>query len=282
MTTADKPVLPSQTIDFTVPNPSATAQLSLPLYQGAGYRADFKTWALLRNGGFMKFNLRVGQAIPVLLQGSLCASLVDGKANCPISITVNGRTFVASYADTNPNFHPMSWTIPEDMIVAGDNTIVFQLLDSASTQLFINAMGAASAVLPSQGIDFTVPQPKASAQLSLPLYQGAGYRSDFKTWSLVEGGGFMKFNLKISEAVPVELGLTVCASLTGGKANCPISIRVNGRDFLARYDDQDPHFHPVSWTIPSSLLQSGDNEIRVTLLGEATTQLFISHAAVTG
>jgi hypothetical protein len=36
-------ILPEQTIDFSVPNPQATAQFSLPLYQGAGYLGDFHT-----------------------------------------------------------------------------------------------------------------------------------------------------------------------------------------------------------------------------------------------
>jgi len=44
-------ILTKQTIDFSVPNPSATSQFSLPLYQGAGYREDFKTWSLLVMAG---------------------------------------------------------------------------------------------------------------------------------------------------------------------------------------------------------------------------------------
>jgi hypothetical protein len=276
------PVLPLQAIDFTVPNPSASAQLSLPLYQGAGYRADFKTWALLQDGGFMKFNLNVSQPIPVQLVATLCASLVGGQANCPISITVNGQTFVPSYADTNPNFHPVTWTIPQTMIVAGNNTIVFTLLASATTQLFMNYLCVSDAVLPTQGIDFSVPNPAASAQLSLPLYQGAGYRADFKTWALLESGGFMKFNLLVCVAIRVDILPNVCASLVGGKANCPISVTVNGQPFVPSYADTNPNFHPVKWVIPQSMITAGNNTIVFTLLPSATTQLFINYVTVSG
>ena len=136
---AEAGVLPKQTIDFSVPNPSATAQLSLPLYQGAGYRADYKTWSLLVDGGFMKFDLQLGQAIPVRLTLSVAAALVNGKANCPISIDVNGQNLVSGYSDTNANFHDVSWEIPESMLRSGSNSIVVTLDHGASTQLFINA-----------------------------------------------------------------------------------------------------------------------------------------------
>jgi hypothetical protein len=88
----------------------------------------------------MRFNLSLGQAIPVTFTLSLAAALVDGKANCPISITVNGSSFVSGYNDTNPNFHEQPWTIPQDRLHAGDNTIQVTLDLSATTQIFINAV----------------------------------------------------------------------------------------------------------------------------------------------
>ncbi len=276
------PILPTQTIDFTVPNPAATAQLSLPLYQGAGYRADFRTWSLLVSGGFMKFNLNVAQPVPVAFTPTICASLVDGKANCPISITVNGHVLVSSYADTNPSFHPVTWTIPPAMLVPGNNTIQVTLLQSATTQLFINHVTVANAVLPTQAIDFTVPNPAATAQLSLPLYHGAGYRSDFHTWSLLQDGGFMKFNLAVSAPIPVQLMPTICAALVDGRANCPISITVNGIVLVPSYADTNANFHNVSWMIPAGLLHAGNNAIVFTLLPTATTQLFINRVSVSG
>jgi len=275
-------ILPRQTIDFSVPNPSATAQLSLPLYQGAGYRADFKTWSLLHNGGFMLFRLYVSEAIPVQLTLSAAASLVNGQSNCPITITVNGAVFVSSYSDHNPNFHPVSWVIPANLLRAGDNDIRITLDMSATTQLFINAVTVDQAVLSTQTIDFSVPNPSATAQLSLPLYQGAGYRSDFRTWSLLVNGGFMRFNLSLGQAVPVTFTLSLAASLVNGQANCPISITVNGSAFVSGYSDKNPNFHPQSWEIPQSLLTAGNNTIQVTLDQSATTQLFINAVTVSG
>jgi hypothetical protein len=130
--------LPKQTIDLSVPNPPP--QLWLLLYKDAGYRDDFHTWSLARNGGFLLFRLRLSGAIPVLLTLSACASLDHGKANCPIAITVNGTSFVPRYSDHDPNFHNVSWVIPKSLLRAGDNDIQVTLDLSATTQLFINAV----------------------------------------------------------------------------------------------------------------------------------------------
>ena len=275
-------VLPKQTINLSVPNPSATPQLSMPLYQGAGYRADFKTWSLLVNGGFMLYRLYISEAIPVQLTLSVAASLVGGQSNCPITITVNGTAFVRSYSDHNPSFHNVSWVIPANLLRAGDNDIRVTLDMTASTQLFINAITVDQAVLSTQTIDFTVPNPSATAQLSMPLYQGAGYRADFKTWSLLVNGGFMRFNLSLGQAVPVQYTLSLAAALVGGQANCPISITVNGSVFVSGYSDKNANFHLQTWEIPQSLLRAGDNTIQVTLDASATTQLFINAVTVSG
>lgn len=273
-------VLPRQTINFSIPNPSATSQLSLPLYQGAGYRKDYETWSLLVSGGFMRFNLNISEAIPVDFIMNICASLVDGQANCPISITVNGSSFVNSYSDHNANFHDEGWTIPANLLHTGVNEIVVRLDYSATTQLFIKAVTVERAVLTKQTIDFSVPNPSATSQLSLPLYQGAGYRADYKTWSLLVNGGFMKFNLSIAEAEPVIFALSLAAALVGGKANCPISITVNSQSFISGYRDTNANFHEQLWTIPASMLKSGNNEIIVSLDMDASTQLFINAVTV--
>lgn len=275
-------ILPNQTIDFSVPNPKATAQLSLPLYQGAGYRPDFKTWSLLVCGGFMKFNLTLPQAIPVDLTLTLCASLVGGQANCPITITVNGQSFVNSYSDHNPNFHQQKFVIPQTLLHPGDNEIIIRLDYSATTQLFIQAVTVDQAVLSQQTIDFSVPNPIATAQLSLPLYQGAGYRPDFKTWSLLVNGGFFKLNLAVGEAIPVILTLGLCAALVDGKANCPISITVNGNSVVKGYRDTDCNFHSKAFNIAQKWLQAGNNEIRISLDADASTQMFINAVTVSG
>jgi hypothetical protein len=275
-------VLPKQTIDFKVPNPSATAQLSLPLYQGAGYRADFKTWSLLVNGGFMLFNLNLSEAIPVAFTLSVAASLVNGQSNCPITITVNGAVFVKSYSDHNDNFHPVSWTIPAAMLHTGDNRIQVTLDASATTQLFINATTVDQAVLPVETINLSVPEPNRTPQFWLQAHSGAGYRADFKTWSLLTNGGFLLFDVSLGTAIPVQLTLSLCASLVGGKANCPITITVNNRPFVAGFKDTNDNFHPFTWEIPQNLLRAGLNTVQVTLDPSASTQIFVNQAVVSG
>lgn len=275
-------ILEKQTIDFSVPNPQQTKQLSLPLYQGAGFRSDFSTWSLLVNGGFMKFNLNIQEAIPVDMTMVICASLVNGQANCPVSVKVNGQAFINSYSDHNANFHNWDNTIPASLLHPGDNEIVISLDYSASTQLFIKAVTVDQAVLKTQTIDFSVPNPQQTQQLSLPLYQGAGYRSDFKTWSLLVNGGFFKLNLAIGEPIDVKLTLSICAALVGGKANCPISIYVNNNTLVDHYSDTNANFHPVDWVIPAKFLKASNNEIKIVLASDASTQLFINAVTVSG
>lgn len=273
--------LPNQTINFSVPNPSATANLSLPLYQGAGFRADFKTWSLLQGGGFMKFNLSLPTAIPVSWTMSVCASLVNGQANCPISISVNGKAFVRSYSDHNPNFHLVSWMIPAGLLTKGNNEVIVTLDQSATTQFFINAVTVDQAVLKPQAIDLTVPNPSESPNLSMPLYQGAGYRSDYRTWSLLMNGGFMRFNLDLSSAIDVNLSLDIASALVNGVANSPATITVNGKQFWS-IDPKNSGFQEYPKTIPSGMLQAGGNTIQLTLDASATGQLFINRISVAG
>lgn len=133
-------LLPSQTINFSVPNPSQTANLSLPLFQGAGFRSDFSTWSLLENGGFMQFNLNLSAPCRVAWGMSVCAALVNGVSNNPVSITVNGFPFITGYSDHNANFHPVQWVIPPSLLKAGNNNITVTLDSSASSQLFIQSV----------------------------------------------------------------------------------------------------------------------------------------------
>lgn len=273
--------LPLQTINFSVANPAATANLSLPLYQGAGYRSDFKTWSLLQGGGFMKFNLALTGVIPVSFSMSVCASLVNGIANCPISITVNGKAFVQSYSDHNASFHNVNWTIPASLLVTGNNEIVVTLDQSATTQFFINAVTVDQAVLATQSINLSVPNPSQSAQLSMPLYQGAGYRADFRTWSLLVNNGFMRFQLDLGEAIDVNLSMDLAAALVNGNANSPSSVSVNGTAFW-NLNPTSGNFEVVRNTIPASMLKPGSNTIELTLTPKATGQLFINDITVSG
>ncbi|MBC3875139.1 tyrosinase family protein [Undibacterium flavidum] len=134
--------------------------------------------------------------------------------------------------------------------------------------------------LPSQTINFSVANPTPSANLSLAKSQGAGFRSQYSTWSLTESTGFMQFNLQLSTPVRVAWSMVVCAALVDGEANNPISINVNGFSFIPDYVDQDPNFHTINWTIPPSLLNAGDNAITVTLLDSASSQFFIQSVTV--
>ncbi|OEK00273.1 hypothetical protein BFP97_01535 [Roseivirga sp. 4D4] len=273
--------LNAQTIDFSVADPKATSNLSLPLYQGADYRADFKTWSLIEGGGFMKFNLSLADAIPVAFSLNVAAALVDGKANCPITITVNGQTLVKSYSDHNPGFHEVTWTIPADRLTSGDNEVLVSLDQSATTQLFINATGVDQAVLANQSINLTIPNPSQSAQLSMPLYQGAGYRADFRTWSLLVNGGFMRFQLDLPEAIDVDLTVDVASALVNGKANSPSTITVNGKPFW-QMDPKNSGFEASTKTIPSGALKAGGNTIELSLDASASGQLFINEIGVYG
>ncbi len=134
--------------------------------------------------------------------------------------------------------------------------------------------------LPSQTMNFSVANPTPSSNLSLTKSQGAGFRSQYSTWSLMENAGFMQFNLQLSTPVRVAWSMTVCAALVDGKANNPISISVNGFPFIPDYVDQDPNFHTLNWAIPPSLLKAGDNLITVTLLSAASSQFFIQSVTV--
>ena len=219
--------------------------------------------------------------IPVAWTMNICAALVDGKANCPISITVNGESFVNSYSEHNANFHDVTWTIPADLLKNGDNEVRVTLDQSATTQLFIKAVGVDQAVLASQSIDLSIPNPSRTDQLSMPLYQGAGYRADYRTWSLLVNGGFMRFQLDIAEAIDVQLQLDICSALVGGNANSPSTVTVNGQSFW-ELNPTSGNFSPFTKTIPSSALKAGANIIELSLDGSATGQLFINKIGVYG
>jgi len=131
-----------QIIDFSVPNPSQTGNYSLPLYQGAGYRADFATWALLEVGGFMKFNLDVNSPANegVVLTFEMCSSTVDGKSDCPTTITFNGTEVVSNYDPHIASFYWASWYVVPDLIKQGANEVLVTLT-GGNTQVFIKAAG---------------------------------------------------------------------------------------------------------------------------------------------
>lgn len=147
-------ILPNQTIDLSVSDPSATQNLSIPFYQGAGYMPGNHCWALLVNGGFIRLNLNLPEAIDVDLSMSVVAALVEGHANCPITITVNGEILVQGYRDTNPGWHKVSWVIDKTKVRPGDNEIQITLDQDASTQFWIQSISVGNE-LPEQSIDLS-------------------------------------------------------------------------------------------------------------------------------
>ncbi|WP_138429826.1 phosphatidylinositol-specific phospholipase C domain-containing protein [Fodinibius saliphilus] len=125
-----------QTIDFTVPNPSKTTNYSLPLYQGCDYNSQYDCWSINYVNGFFKFNLELPKKQGVNLIFQLCSATVHGKSNCPIDITVNGELLVSSFDPHIDHFYDMVWSVPADMLKAGDNEIVMKLV-GGHTKVFM-------------------------------------------------------------------------------------------------------------------------------------------------
>jgi hypothetical protein len=98
------------------PRPGAHRVARAAAPPGAGYRADLRTWSLRPAGGFLRFHLCLPAPVPVQWTPTLAAGLVDGRINCPISITVNGKPLTASYAETSASFHPVTWVIPAKLL----------------------------------------------------------------------------------------------------------------------------------------------------------------------
>ena len=85
-----------------------------------------------------------------------------------------------------------------------------------------------------------------------------------------------------SSSIPVTLTMMLCAALANGKANCPFSIKANGNFIVKGFRYNDCNFHPVAFMIQENLLKAGNNEIIISLDGDATTQLFIKSATMSG
>lgn len=125
-----------QTIDFTVPNPAATANYSLTLYKGCQYNQAYNCWSINYVQGFFKFNLYLPKKQGVNLIFQLCSSTVNGTSNCPINITINGQLFVSGFDPHNYTFYDMVWSVPKEMLHDGNNEIVLVLV-GGSTKVFM-------------------------------------------------------------------------------------------------------------------------------------------------
>lgn len=125
-----------QTIDFSVPNPVATANYSLPLYQECDFNGAYRCWSINFVDGFFKFNLRLSQKQGVNLIFQLCSSVVNGVSNCPINIIVNGQLLVSGFDPHIINFYDMVWSVPAAMLNTGDNEIILKLI-GGNTKVFM-------------------------------------------------------------------------------------------------------------------------------------------------
>jgi len=275
-------VLPKQAIDFSIPNPSQTDNLSLPLYQGAGFDDYYRAWQLLVGGGFMKLNLDLVEPIATLLTLNECSMTVGSSSNNPFTITVNDRVLVAAFDDHNYNFHDVVHTIPAEWLRAGSNEIRITLDNNATSKVSFKSVGVQGVVLASQSMDLGVPEVSPTANLALASAAGCGYNSSFRSWQIERNGGAMQFNLKLAEPVDVTWTQTECSMTVGPSSANPISIKVNGQTLVSGFDDHNYNFHPVTWTIPYQWLKAGDNNVTISLDDNARSKVSISRVTVSG
>jgi len=86
--------------------------------------------------------------------------------------------------------------------------------------------------IPAQAVDLTVPNPKRTQNLSLPLMQGCEFNSEFKGCQIIVDEGFLKFNLELPSTQNIRLTLNQASMLVGGTS------RQSGHDYGQR-------LHPI-------------------------------------
>lgn len=132
--------LPTQTLDLSVQNVQNTANLSFHA-NGSIYRSDFRTWSLV-DGANLTVDLSLSQPINVTLELTTAAALVNGRANNPVTLKVNGNTIVGGFADTNATYHQVTWYLPSYYLKSGSNQLVLSLDSGATTQYFVRSVTA--------------------------------------------------------------------------------------------------------------------------------------------
>jgi len=130
-----------------------------------------------------------------------------------------------------------------------------------------------------QTINFSVANPSATENFSLPLYNYCDYEPAYRCWSIGRVNGFFKFNLSLPQQQGINLVLQLCSSIYNGVMNCPISISVNGNLLVSAFDPHIDDFYDMVWSVPASMLNAGNNEIIVTLIG-GTSKVFLRYAIV--
>jgi hypothetical protein len=136
--------------------------------------------------------------------------------------------------------------------------------------------------IPAQAVDLTVPNPKRTQNLSLPLMQGCEFNSEFKGCQIIVDEGFMKFNLELPSTQNVRLTLNQASMLVGGTSDNPVTITVNDYTLIRSADDHISHFHDVVYSITSQWLHQGNNSIRIQLDENARTRITFKSVGVAG
>ena len=136
--------------------------------------------------------------------------------------------------------------------------------------------------IPAQAVDLTVPNPKRTQNLSLPLMQGCEFNSEFKGCQIVVDEGFLKFNLELASTQNIRLTLNQASMTVGGTSDNPVTITVNDYTLIRSSDDHNSHFHDVPYIITSQWLHQGNNSIRIQLDQNARTRVTLKSVAVAG
>lgn len=133
-----------------------------------------------------------------------------------------------------------------------------------------------------QLLDLSVPNPKPSANLSLPLYEGCEYSPEQRAWQIGKGGGFLNFNLELPMAQNIRLTLLQASTALGGSTDNPCTISVNDYSLVRAFDDHEHVFHHVSFVITAQWLQPGHNRVRIQLDSAARSGLSVKSVEIAG
>jgi hypothetical protein len=136
--------------------------------------------------------------------------------------------------------------------------------------------------IPAQAVDLTVPNPKRTQNLSLPLMQGCEFNAEFKGCQIIVDEGFLKFNLELPSTQYIRLTLNQASMTVGGTSDNPITITVNDYTLIRSADDHNSHFHEVAYIITSQWLHQGNNSIRIQLDQNARTRISFKSVGVAG
>lgn len=130
-----------------------------------------------------------------------------------------------------------------------------------------------------QIIDFSTPKPNLTPNYSLSFYQDCSYSSTYKCWRISGVKGFFKFRLTLPKKQGVILSFSLCSAIVSGVSDCPITITVNGKKLVEKFDPHIGNFYHASWPVPERILKTGDNDIILTLDG-GSTEVFMRSAGI--